>query len=245
MKTIRVQRLDDSSAVVEQLKATREWMDNTAERHAYMCFPLSLTNQLGWGISFNTDIRAIWDGGEDYSANHVTILEGSEVSYTERGHGTLSFITKLLIRTDEDVSILTMPVPNLFIPGVQTFTTLLSTSFYEGHFPLAMKFTEPNKEVYIPAGTPVAAILPISVSNLQNNYQMEIINEPPTPEYIEKQRKYGEVADQRNRNADWSNMYRDAVDYDGTPMGKHESKNIKLKTVTCPITGATLNEQTN
>lgn len=245
MQTIRVQRLDKNSATVEQLKATREWMDNTAERHAYMCFPLSLTNRLGWGISFSGDIRAVWDGVEDYSADHVKILEGSEFAYPDRGHGTLSFITRLLIRTDENVSILTMPVPNLFIPGIQTFTTLLSTSFYEGHFPLAMKFTEPNREIFIPAGTPVATILPISISNLQNNFQMEIVDEPPTPEYIERQSKYGEFAEQKNKNADWSNLYRDAVDYDGTPMGKHESKSIKLKTVTCPITGATSSEPDN
>jgi hypothetical protein len=243
MKKIKVQRLHENSATVEQLKVTREWMDNTAGRHVYMCFPLTLTNGLGWGVSFNKDIRVIWDGIEDSSADHVKILEGEDFVYTGRGHGSISFKSGLLVNTDEDVSMLTMPVPNQFIQGVQTFTTLLSTSFYRGEFPIAMKITEPNREIHIPAGTPVAAILPISISKLQKNFEMEIVQETPPWEYWEEQRKYGEAAEAKNNAypfVEWSKMYRDAINYDGTPMGKHESKNIKLKTITCPVTGASI-----
>jgi hypothetical protein len=243
VKTVKVQRLHNDSAIVEQLKVPREWMDNTAGRHVYMCFPLTLTNGLGWGISFNKDIRVIWDGIEDSSSDHVKILEGEEIIYTGRGHGSISFKSGLLVNTDEDVSMLTMPVPNQFIRGAQSFTTLLSTSFYRGEFPVAMKITEPNKEIYIPAGTPVAAILPISISKLQNDFQMEIVQENPPWEYWEEQRKYGEAAEAKNNAypfVEWSKMYRDAVNYDGTSMGKHESKNIKLKTITCPVTGASI-----
>jgi hypothetical protein len=247
MKTIKVQRLHDGSATVEQLKVTRNWMDNTADRHVYMCFPLTLTNGLGWGISFNRDIRVIWDGIEDSSPDHVKVLEGAEIVYTGRGHGTISFKSGILINTDEDVSMLTMPVPNQFIQGAQSFTTLMSTSFYRGEFPMAMKITEPNREIHIPAGTPVAAILPISVSNLQNDFQMEITQGDKPKEYWEEERKYGEAAEAKNNAypfVEWSKMYRDAVNYDGTSLGKHESKNIKLKTITCPVTGVSI-ESTN
>jgi hypothetical protein len=243
VKTIKVQRLYPESAVVEQLKVTREWMDNTADRHVYMCFPLTLTNGLGWGISFSKDIRVVWDGIEDSGSDHVKILEGEEIVYTGRGHGTISFKTGILINTDEDVSMLTMPVPNQFIQGAQSFTTLMSTSFYRGEFPMAMKITEPNREIYIPAGTPVAAILPISISKLQKDFQMEIVQGGPPKEYWEEERKYGEAAQEKNNAypfVEWSKMYRNAVNYDGTSLGKHESKNIRLKTITCPITGASI-----
>jgi hypothetical protein len=240
MREINVQRLGPESAKVEQLKATRSWMDNTADKHAYMCFPLTLTNGLGWGISFDKDIRAIWDGIEDTSPEHVTILEGSDIAYTGRAHASLSFRTGLVIRTDENTSILTMPVPNQFIRGIQTFTTIMSTSFYPGDIPIAIKITEPNQEIFIPAGTPVAAILPISVAGLQNDFEMKITEGPMPPEYWEEMRKYGEAAEAKNSVGDWSRMYRDAVTYDGSSMGKHETKNIKLRTVICPVTGATI-----
>lgn len=240
MKTIKVRRLSPESANIEQLSATREWMDATSGRHAYMCFPMTLTNQFGWGISFNQDIRAVWDGVENSDDTHVTILEGHDVVYTGRAHGTLSFKTGIIVNTDIDVTTLTMPVPNLFIRGAQTFTTLMSTSFYAGEFPLAMKFTEPNREVFIPAGTPVAAIIPVSVAGLQNEYQMEIIEGNLPDDYWEEQRKQGDAAQEKNSTGEWSRLYRDGLRYDGTIMGTHEAKNIKLKTITCPVTGATI-----
>jgi hypothetical protein len=240
MKEINVQRLRPESARIEQLKASRTWMDNTAEKHAYMCFPLTLTNGLGWGISFDKDIRAVWDGVEDTNPEHVTILEGSDIAYTGRAHGSLSFRTELIIRTDENTSILTMPVPNQFIRGFQTFTTLISTSFYPGDLPIAIKITEPNQEIFIPAGTPIAAILPISVAGLQNDYEMRITEGPMPDSHWKEREKYGKAAEAKNSVGDWSRMYRDAINYDGSSMGKHETKNIKLRTVTCPVTGVTI-----
>lgn len=239
MKKIELRRLHPQSALVEQLPGTREWMDNTFDKHAYMCFPLSLTNRLGWGISFPKDIKFIWDGVEDSRDFHVTILEGEEYAYTGRGHATVSFYGGLIIKTDENTSMLTMPTPNLFIRGIQPFTTLMSTSFFAGEFPLALKITEPHKEITIPAGTPIFTILPMSIKELQEEYEMEISEGNMPDEYWEELRKYGEASEAKNSIGDWSKMYRNAINYDGSSMGTHESKNIKLKTVTCPHTGKT------
>ncbi len=103
--------------------------------------------------------------------------------------------------------------------------------------PLAWRVTEPNVEIVIPAGTPVAAVLPISLSGLENNYEMEIQAGLPSSEYWAEVRKYGDMAEIKNGVGDWSKMYRDAVDYRGDSVGDHETKSIKLKTVTCPFTG--------
>jgi hypothetical protein len=239
MEEIKVQRLHGNSASVSQLSGTRDWMDETYGKHVYSCFPLTIANRLGWGISFNKDIRFIWDGIEDSTPDHITILEGETLTYTGRGHATVSFNTGIVINTSENVTMLTMPVPNQFIRGIQTHTTLLSTSFYKTDFPVAVKVTEPHVEVHIPAGTPVAAILPISIGNLQNNFELKIFEGNFPAEYWEEVRKYGEAAQAKNSVGDWSRMYRDAINYDGSSMGRHESKNIKLKTTVCPVTGAT------
>jgi hypothetical protein len=104
-------------------------MDNTYDRHAYNCFPITLTNGLGWGISFPEDISFIWDGVFDSTSEHIKILSGEKYVSTSRGQATVSFDTGLLFRTDEDTSLLTMPVPNQFIPGATAFTTLLARLF--------------------------------------------------------------------------------------------------------------------
>ena len=214
-------------------------MDDTPEKHAYMCFPLNLTNRLGWGISFPEDIRFIWDGVTDTTPDHVKILEGHQFVGTSRGNATVSFTSGLRFMTDEDTSMLAMPVPNQFVRGAQSYTTLISTSFYFHMLPLAWRLTEPNVEIYIPAGTPVASVMPVSLTGLQDNYELNISDETPDHTYWDEVRKYGDETIIKNGVGDWSKMYRDALNYKGEVVGKHETKSIKLKTVTCPFTGQT------
>ena len=237
MGLFKVRKSHPNAATIETLPANREWMDETAEKHAYMCFPLSVTNRLGWGISFPEDISFIWDGVTDTTADHIQILKGHRYASTVRGNATVSLSTGLIFETDELTTTLAMPVPNLFIRGAQSYTTLISTSFYMPELPLAWRVTEPNIEITIPAGQPVAAIMPISLTNLQENYTLEIIDGHPDHPYWDEIRKYGDAAELKNSVGDWSKMYRDAVDYNGEKAGAHEVKALKLKTVHCPYTG--------
>jgi len=237
MGLFQVMKSHDNAATIEPLVATREWMDDTAEKHAYMCFPLSISNRLGWGISFPEDISFVWDGVTGTSGEHIKVLNGEKYVYTGRGNATISFVTGLIFKTDEHTSTLAMPVPNLFTRGAQAYTTLISTSFYMPDFPLAWRMTEPNIEVTIPAGQPVAAIVPISLTNLQENYTLEMLDTRPDSDYWAEIKKYGDAAEEKNRVGDWSKMYRDAVNYNGEKVGAHEVKALKLKTVTCPYTG--------
>lgn len=239
MKKFAVQKTHPGAAHIEQLPGTREWMNETQEKHAYMCFPLSLTNRLGWGISFPEDISFIWDGITDTTPDHIKILSGQKYVSTVRGNATISFYSGLLVRTDPETSTLTMPVPNLFVRGAQCYTTLISTSFYMPELPLAWRVTEPNVVITIPAGQPIAAILPISLTSLQEDYVLEFDETPLGNEYWDEVKKYGDEAEIKNGVGDWSKMYRDAVNYRGEQVGQHETKSIKLKTVHCPFTGQT------
>lgn len=237
-KTIKViPAYSEGIATIQQLPATRDWMDKSFDKHAYMCFPMAVTNRLGWGISFPEDIVFIWDGIDDTTPDHVKVIKGDRWASPKRGNATLSFNTGLIFRTDPDVTMLTMPVPNQFIAGTQCFTTLISTSFYMPELPIAWKMLEANKEITIPAGTPVAAVLPLSLGSLEEDYIMEVTNDTPGKSYWDEVTKYGEVAQAKNGVGDWSKMYRDAVKSDGTSAGAHETKSIKLKTVTCPWSG--------
>lgn len=238
-KSIKVTVNSEDGVKIEPLPATRQWMEDTPEKHAYMCFPITLTNRLGWGISFPEDISFIWDGIDDTTPDHITILKGDKYASNVRGSATVSFNTGLIFKTDENTTMLTMPVPNQFIPGTQCFTTLISTSFYKAFLPIAWKVTKANEEITIPAGTPIAAVLPLSIKSLEDDYVLELDHTPKDQSYFEELRKYGDAAQAKNGVGDWSKMYRNAINYDGTSMGSHESKAIKLKTATCPVTGAT------
>jgi len=228
MPEIKAYQIREGYADISQLSAKRDWMDETWEAHAYKCFPISLTNQLGWGISFPEDITFIWDGISDSSAEHVKILAGEKYAYAERGNSTVSFNTGIMFKTESNYSLLTMPVPNYLRDGIQPFTTLISSSFFRGELPCALRITRPNIEITIKANTPIFSILPINLEDLQDSkINFEEISSLPPKSF--NSNEYANFVYEINRTGKWTNFYRDALDHLGNSIGKHQVKAIRLK----------------
>jgi len=183
---------------------------------------------MGWGISFPEDISFIWDGICDTSPDHVKILKGEKYCSTSRGNATISFITYLTFSTDENTTTLVMPVPNEFNENAQCFTTLITTSFYKSMLPVSWRITEPNVEITIPAGKPVASIVPISLKELEK-FEVNVTTEPVPKEY--KKEIAGNLRFSENNNfKGFSHFYRKAENYKGEKVGNHEVKSLKLRT---------------
>lgn len=228
---IRAEIVPGSNVKLEPLSIKRTWMDNLTNAHAYHCFPVSLANGLGWGISFPEDISFIWDGVDtDKEEGHITILSGNKYVNENRRSATLSLNSNIKFITDEDITMLTMPVPNLFIDGIIPYTTLMSTSFYPHMLPAALKVTKSRSVITVPANIPVVAVLPISLNKI-NNTKMEVYDLVTTKEQMEKNKKYGEVSQEINQQGEWTNFYRNATNEKKQNIGKHEIKSIKLKTI--------------
>jgi len=213
---------------IEQTRIQRDWMDATDNKHAYKCFPVSQANTIGWSISFLHDIEFIWDGISDTSDSHVTILKDEgNIAYTTRANATVSFQSGLYFKTEQDMSILSISPPNYFIDGASAFTSIISTSFFPDSYPIAWRITKPNTPILIPAGTPVATLIPISVGRLcdvELNIQNKVFIQEPENEVLEK----AEVWKNIYKEGKFTNFYRDAIKYDGTAIGAHEKKSIKM-----------------
>jgi hypothetical protein len=230
MNKIRAEIVQGSNVKLEPLSIKRSWMDDVTNAHAYHCFPVSLANGLGWGISFPENIVFIWDGIDtDREEGHITILSGHKYVNENRRSATLSLNTNVKFITDENITVLTMPVPNLFLDGVIPYTTLISTSFYSHMIPAALKVIKPKSVITIPANTPAIAIIPISISEI-NNTEIEIYDLFITEEQKQKNKSYGEVSQELNQRGEWTHFYRNATDEKNTKIGKHEIKAFKLKT---------------
>lgn len=218
------------SANIEQVSVKRNWMEESSDRHAYQCFPITLANTMGWAISFPEDISFIWDGICDTTPSHITILEGHRYCSTGRGNATISFHTYLTLKTDENITTLIMPVPNQFNESAQCYTTLISTSFYKSMLPVAWRIIQPNTKITIPAGTPVAVIIPISLTELQD-FEVVIKNDHKIiEEYnveIQENLKYWEEQQQLGK---FNHLYRNAVNSKQESVGRHETKSIRLRT---------------
>lgn len=227
MYNISVEKAPGCIFDINPMSIKRDWMDLTSENHAYRCFPVTQANVIGYSLSCKEDIEFLWDGINDQTQDHVTIFN-PERAYSGRGQSSISLDTALIFRTDSDVSILTINPVNYFNDEFETMSSLISTSFYDNPLPLALKARIANKRVVIKAGTPVATIIPISLTKL-NNTEINIV------EYKDVDRKreqanisYGQAAQVINSSGEWTDWYRNAVNEKQESLGSHEVKTLKL-----------------
>lgn len=219
--------LTDPAVKFEPLPGERDWQSDLPNNHAYRCFPLTLANRLGWGISFPEDISFVWNGEKSASKDIVTAISGERWIDFSRGWGVVSFKTGLFFETDKNVTMLGYPVPNNFINNFQIFTYLISTSFYKP-WQLAGQITEPNKVITIKAGTPVGAVMPLSLNEINNSTAIKASNKDIGLDF-QYYAEYSKEISERNKQGDWTNFYRDATNHLGEKIGEHEIKSIKLR----------------
>lgn len=227
MLNIKVEKSQDSLFDIFPMSIKRDWMDVTSEGHAYRCFPVTQANAVGWSLSCKEDISFEWNGINDQTADTIKI--SSPVgAYSGRGQSSISLHTGLYFRTDQNISILTINPVNYFSNEFETMSSLMTTSFYDNPLPLALKAKTASKNVIIKAGTPVATIIPISLTNL-NNTVIEINKyEDPERKRQNKNQSYGEAAQVVNSTGQWTDWYRNAVNEKNESLGRHEVKILKL-----------------
>jgi hypothetical protein len=227
MFNISVEKTQGALFDVQPMSIKRDWMDATSENHAYRCFPVTQSNVIGWSLSCLQDIEFIWDGINDQTPDRVQVFS-PEGAYSGRGQSSISLNTGLVFRTDEDVSIFTINPVNYFSDEFETMSSLISTSFYDNPLPLAIKAKIANKKVVIKAGTPVATIIPISLSKL-NGTNIEIVEyQDPDRKRLDANMSYGDAAQTVNSAGKWTDWYRDAVNEKEETLGSHEVKTLKL-----------------
>lgn len=228
MLNISVEKMNGSTFTIAPMSIKRDWMDKTSEGHAYRCFPVTQSNVVGWSLSCNEDIEFIWDGINDQTQDHIEIIKAPEGSYGGRGQSSVSMNTGLIFRTSDDVSIFTINPVNYFNNDFETMSNLMSTSFYDNPLPLAIKAKRAGEKIIIKANTPLATIIPISLSAL-NNSSIEIFDyQDPDNKRIDANIAYGNAAQQLNSSGAWTDWYRDAVNEKGESVGSHEVKVLRL-----------------
>jgi hypothetical protein len=198
------------TAKLKQLSLKRDWMG----KPTYHCTPIASANVFGYGVYFEEDLSFIWNG--DTSSPAKAIL-GKDIIWEGRGEGSVTFLSNLFFKTKEDVSLLTIPVPNQFTEDATCISTIISSSFFTAPYPITWKIHTPNKEIFVPAGTPVACLLPISIGQIHNS-KINISDGPPRFElhharddYVKKLKE--EISDKKHPK--W---YKNGTDENGNKM---------------------------
>lgn len=220
--------MQDDSVLLEPLSFRREWFDKTLGKMAYLCLPLSSANPIGWGIAFQKDISFIWDGEFENFSEHVKILSGEEYIRVQKNR-TLAIQPYFSLSTDQNITMLLNPVPNQFSDEWATISLTFSTGFYHDAIIPAITILKANKVITIKAGTPVAAMLPVSLSEL-NNSKMELYSWDEKDFSVYNQ-DYTDALATSEYLGKPVNLYRRGFNHKNEKIGKHEIKLLKLKTV--------------
>ena len=229
MSILKAYQSHENALNVTPMPIQRYWADQTYERHAYHCFPVTTANTIGWYLSAKYRIVFEWDGVyPDPKGEHLTLIEGEDYCHTRRGNLTLSIGTGLKFKTEENVSLWTINPVNYFNKDWEVMSSLISTSFYNQELPLALRVTSPNKKIIIEPGQPIATIVPISLSSLKNE-SVDIYDWNIDAEFVQNNKEYEMAAAEKNMRGIWTDWYRDAVNHKGEKIVEHEDKALKLK----------------
>lgn len=220
------QDVSKPSADLQQLSVKRDWFTPAT----YNCYPMTFVNTIGYEVSFNEDIRFVWDGDVAIPARP---LSGGEFIWEGRGEGTVSLTTNLIFKTDKDVSFWTMPIPNHFVEEFDVLSSVISTSFWTGDITVVLKIKKEyiGKEILIPAGKPVASLIPISVSQFDGSILNMKGTKFPFPQIQNTQEYVDALHDYTNETGKRLKLYKRGLDENGNHVGEHEIDIINMNVV--------------
>jgi hypothetical protein len=91
---IKALKLRESPYEIRKAPSTREWMDQTREKNAYRCLPLTIANSSGWEVILSEDVIVTWDGG--VMPSNCKVTKGEQHCVSHFGEGVITFHTNYL-----------------------------------------------------------------------------------------------------------------------------------------------------
>ena len=229
MTEMTLTRTHQLSPEIKQSRLKRDWMDDTYNKHAYRCLPLSAANVNGWEIILQKEIVAIWDGGmsvpriiSDDSFNGRTIANCNKI-------GMIDIHIGWAFGTEQGFDTVVTGSPNFFIDGIEPLTALIPSSWWPDEVQMTWRFTAPGKEVVLPEGMPFAFFY-IQPSHLLEEVNFKIKNLWDDNELIEKRMSYSDAKMKKQIDEPWTwmNGIRTGLNERGEQIGPRHDGLIQL-----------------
>jgi hypothetical protein len=119
-------------------------MDETNQRFAYRCIPLSIANASGWEIVLPFSFSAVWNGGSRQEDTTIFMDETSGLVTSHFGHGVLTFHTGWLFRTSPGWALWCRGAPNHLYDGIVPLEGVVETDWLPFPFTMNWRFTQPG-----------------------------------------------------------------------------------------------------
>lgn len=163
MKDIILYRIHRRSSIhVRKGVREREWMENTQDKFAYRCLPLTIANQHGYEVSSSQRIKLKWNGGSEVS--DITVDGSDEICVSHFGNGVITFHAGFLVRTPENVNLYVSGTPNNPKRGITPLTGIVETDWNPATFTMNWMITEPDYEIVFEPFEPFLFFFPVERS---------------------------------------------------------------------------------
>ena len=143
----------------------RQWMDETPERFAYRCVPLSVANSHGWEMLCPVTFAATWNGGATAKDISITYPEDdkgpSQFLDSHFGSGVLTFNPMLIFRTPKGWDLWLGAPPNEGKDGIVALNAVVETDWMPFTFTINWRFTRKKQWIRFQKGEPFAFFFPV------------------------------------------------------------------------------------
>jgi hypothetical protein len=228
-KTIYVltedQRFNDlPSELIESLAGQkgRDWFTE----HFYFCLPITFGNQHGFIVRLMHNVVVRWGGQKGLESLKVHLLgttpeHQDQIISSHFGSGILTIQNRWTYRTPKGINLMVTPPPNFPIEGIMHMSAVVETDQLRRDFTFNLKVTTPNRDFYIPKGTPIGCVLPYP-RHFIDNYQIAL---HPPGEVFANERKA--MQDYGNARTNYDQeipglLYMKGVDIYGNKFTDHQ-----------------------
>jgi hypothetical protein len=213
MINVTLTRTHQNPPEIKKGSVRRSWMDETYQKHAYKCLPLTEANTSGWEVLLQQDVVVQWDGG--YSVPRV--LSGETMTFSVGGStyersivqpsiiGIMSFNVGWTFSTPENIATWVSGSPNYFIDGAVPLTAHIPSSWWPDEFNMNWKITTVGQPVRFPAGMPFM-FFQFYDTRLMPAVDFTVENYWDKPDLMQERSRYGEAKARKMTEQPWTWM---------------------------------------
>lgn len=167
---------DEEHCKIVPSKPKRKWMDDTVDKYAYRCLPMSIVNQSSWDVLCPSSVKATWNGGTSVSDLKIEYLERNSFQFakSEFGYGVLTFHTDFVLTTENSDCVYCKGPANLHKKNIQPLEGIIETFWLPFTFTMNWKFEEPG-EIFFEKDEIMFSFFPIDLNYIES---FDVIKRP-------------------------------------------------------------------
>lgn len=227
----------------------RGWMDETGERYAYRCLPLTIANSHGWELLSPMAFEAKWDGDIHMESVQIRMDPG----YSEHlkpvslfGYGTITFHVEGIFRTPPGWNLWVGGPPNRQKDAIQPLGGVIETDWSPYTFTMNWRFTRADQWIRFEENEPIAFFFPVERGAVERfTPRIELLEEHPElraafEKWSESRnafQQWVQDAHAASPSEKWQKLYFRGLDVHGKPASVDHQAKLRLPAFALPDGG--------